>query len=116
MINSTNLARSLVRQLIELGVCDFVVSPGSRNAPLLIALGEAADKSLIEPPTVREKTVEPMKGVRVGNIPDNFSANPSDFVDKSYLTGEEVGMFHVTTAKDRVLSEGLKPRKEVAIS
>ncbi len=48
MINSTNLARSLVRQLIELGVCDFVVSPGSRNAPLLIALGEAADKSLIE--------------------------------------------------------------------
>ena len=48
MINSTKLAHSLVRQLIELGVSDFVVSPGSRNAPLLIALGEAADKKLID--------------------------------------------------------------------
>lgn len=48
MINSTKLAHSLIRQLIELGVSDFVVSPGSRNAPLLIALGEAADKKLID--------------------------------------------------------------------
>jgi 2-succinyl-5-enolpyruvyl-6-hydroxy-3-cyclohexene-1-carboxylate synthase len=46
--NSTKLAHSLLRQLIELGISDFVVSPGSRNAPLLIALGEAAQKQVID--------------------------------------------------------------------
>jgi 2-succinyl-5-enolpyruvyl-6-hydroxy-3-cyclohexene-1-carboxylate synthase len=46
--NSTKLAHSLLRQLIEVGVSDFVVSPGSRNAPLLIALGEAASKQIID--------------------------------------------------------------------
>ena len=48
MSNSTKLAHSLLRQLIELGISDFVVSPGSRNAPLLIALGEAAQKQVID--------------------------------------------------------------------
>ena len=48
MSNSTKLAHSLLRQLIEVGVSDFVVSPGSRNAPLLIALGEAASKQIID--------------------------------------------------------------------
>ncbi len=48
MSNSTKLAHSLLRQLIEFGVSDFVVSPGSRNAPLLIALGEAAQKQVID--------------------------------------------------------------------
>ena len=47
-MNSTKLARSLIRQLIELGISDFVISPGSRNAPLLIALGEAANEKLID--------------------------------------------------------------------
>ena len=31
-----------------MGVSDFVVSPGSRNAPFLIALGEAASKQIID--------------------------------------------------------------------
>ena len=46
--NSTKLAHSLLRQLIEVGVSDFVISPGSRNAPLAIALGEAASKQIID--------------------------------------------------------------------
>ena len=40
-MNSTSLARNFIRQLIEYGVSDFVLSPGSRNAPLAIALYEA---------------------------------------------------------------------------
>ena len=48
MSNSTKLAHSLLRQLIEVGVSDFVISPGSRNAPLAIALGEAASKEIID--------------------------------------------------------------------
>jgi len=46
--NSTKLADSLLRQLIEVGVSDFVISPGSRNAPIAIALGEAASKEIID--------------------------------------------------------------------
>ena len=45
---STTLAHSTIRQLIEYGVTDFVLSPGSRNAPLSIALYEAAQAGLIE--------------------------------------------------------------------
>ena len=48
MSNSTKLAHALLCQLIEVGVSDFVVSPGSRNAPFLIALGEAASKQIID--------------------------------------------------------------------
>ncbi|HEY9276512.1 MAG TPA: thiamine pyrophosphate-binding protein, partial [Candidatus Nanopelagicaceae bacterium] len=44
---STNLARHTVRQLIELGVADVVLSPGSRNAPLSIALHQAQERGLI---------------------------------------------------------------------
>jgi len=44
---STNLARSTVRQLIEVGIEDAVLSPGSRNAPLSIALYQAEQKGLI---------------------------------------------------------------------
>ena len=47
MSDSTKLAHSLLRQLIQLGVSDFVISPGSRNAPLTIALSEAASKQII---------------------------------------------------------------------
>jgi len=46
--NSTQLAHSLLRQLIETGVSDFVVCPGSRNAPFLIALGEASSKQIVD--------------------------------------------------------------------
>ena len=48
MNSATTLAHSIIRQLIECGVSDFVLSPGSRNAPLSIALKEAAQKNLIE--------------------------------------------------------------------
>ena len=48
MNSSTQLARSIVRQVIECGVKDVVISPGSRNAPLLIAFHEASKKGLIE--------------------------------------------------------------------
>ena len=46
-MNSTALARSIVRQLIENGVSNFVLSPGSRNAPLSVALYEAETKGLV---------------------------------------------------------------------
>ena len=36
MNTSTSLARVLVRQMIEAGITDAVISPGSRNAPLII--------------------------------------------------------------------------------
>ncbi len=48
MSSSTSLARATVCQLIELGVQHFVLSPGSRNAPLSIALFEAEARGLIE--------------------------------------------------------------------
>ena len=42
--DATALARATIRQLIELGVAHFVLSPGSRNAPLSIALYEANER------------------------------------------------------------------------
>jgi 2-succinyl-5-enolpyruvyl-6-hydroxy-3-cyclohexene-1-carboxylate synthase len=48
MSKSTALARSIIKQLIELGIKDVVLSPGSRNAPLSIALYEASEKGLID--------------------------------------------------------------------
>jgi len=45
---STELARKVIRDLIEHGINDFVLSPGSRNAPLSIALYEAEARGLIE--------------------------------------------------------------------
>ena len=48
VVSATTLARAMVRQLIELGVSQFVLSPGSRNAPLSIALYEASEAGLIE--------------------------------------------------------------------
>jgi len=48
MVNtSTQLARNITRQLIENGVTDVVLSPGSRNAPLSIALYAAEQEGLI---------------------------------------------------------------------
>jgi ribosomal protein S18 acetylase RimI-like enzyme len=46
--------------------------------------------------------------------PESFSSKGSDFVHKNYLDpeAETDAMYHVTTAKDKVLAEGLKPRKE----
>jgi 2-succinyl-5-enolpyruvyl-6-hydroxy-3-cyclohexene-1-carboxylate synthase len=44
---STELARKVIRDFIEHGITEFVLSPGSRNAPLLIALNEAAERGLV---------------------------------------------------------------------
>jgi 2-succinyl-5-enolpyruvyl-6-hydroxy-3-cyclohexene-1-carboxylate synthase len=44
---STKLARHIVRELIEFGIEEAVLSPGSRNAPLSIALYQAEEKGLI---------------------------------------------------------------------
>jgi 2-succinyl-5-enolpyruvyl-6-hydroxy-3-cyclohexene-1-carboxylate synthase len=45
---STSLARVVVRQLIEAGITDVVISPGSRNAPLSLAMYAAAEKDLLK--------------------------------------------------------------------
>jgi 2-succinyl-5-enolpyruvyl-6-hydroxy-3-cyclohexene-1-carboxylate synthase len=45
--NSTSLARVIVRQIIEAGIIDVVISPGSRNAPLSLAFFEASQEKLI---------------------------------------------------------------------
>ena len=44
---STELARKVIRDFIEHGITEFVLSPGSRNAPLSIALNEAAERGLV---------------------------------------------------------------------
>lgn len=44
---STELARSIIRDFIEHGITEFVLSPGSRNAPLSIALYEAEQRGLV---------------------------------------------------------------------
>ena len=49
MVNtSTSLARVIVRQLIEAGITDAVISPGSRNAPISLAMFAAAEKELLK--------------------------------------------------------------------
>ena len=45
---SVELAQNIVRQLISHGIKDVVLSPGSRNAPLSIALNEAANRGFID--------------------------------------------------------------------
>jgi 2-succinyl-5-enolpyruvyl-6-hydroxy-3-cyclohexene-1-carboxylate synthase len=48
LMDATQLARGILRELLELGISDVVLSPGSRNAPLSIALYEAAKKGFID--------------------------------------------------------------------
>jgi 2-succinyl-5-enolpyruvyl-6-hydroxy-3-cyclohexene-1-carboxylate synthase len=48
MSASTRLARVIIRQIIEAGITDAVISPGSRNAPLTLALFAAEEKGLIK--------------------------------------------------------------------
>ena len=48
MNTSTSLARVVVRQLIEAGITDAVISPGSRNAPLSLAMYAAAEKGFLK--------------------------------------------------------------------
>lgn len=48
MSQSTQLARVIVRQIIEAGITDAVISPGSRNAPLSLALLAAQERKLIK--------------------------------------------------------------------
>ncbi len=48
MNDSTKLARVIVRQIVEAGITDVVISPGSRNAPLSLAFYAAAEQNLIK--------------------------------------------------------------------
>ena len=48
MSQSTRLARVIVHQIIEAGITDAVISPGSRNAPLSLALVAAQERELIK--------------------------------------------------------------------
>jgi 2-succinyl-5-enolpyruvyl-6-hydroxy-3-cyclohexene-1-carboxylate synthase len=48
MSQSTRLARVIVRQIIEAGITDVVISPGSRNAPLSLAFVAAQERDLIK--------------------------------------------------------------------
>jgi 2-succinyl-5-enolpyruvyl-6-hydroxy-3-cyclohexene-1-carboxylate synthase len=48
MSEATTLARVIVRQIIEAGISDAVLSPGSRNAPLSIAFYQAEKRGLIK--------------------------------------------------------------------
>ena len=48
MNTSTSLARVIVRQLIEAGISDAVISPGSRNAPISLAMFAASEKGLLK--------------------------------------------------------------------
>ena len=48
MNQATKLARVIVRQILEAGITDAVISPGSRNAPLSLALVTAQDLGLIK--------------------------------------------------------------------
>jgi 2-succinyl-5-enolpyruvyl-6-hydroxy-3-cyclohexene-1-carboxylate synthase len=45
--SATQLARVIVRQIIEASITDVVISPGSRNAPLSIAFYQAHKRGLI---------------------------------------------------------------------
>lgn len=48
MNSATNLARKITRELIQNGITDVVLSPGSRNAPLSIALYKAEQMGLLK--------------------------------------------------------------------
>ncbi|MEN9380236.1 MAG: hypothetical protein RIR99_70 [Actinomycetota bacterium] len=48
MSEATTLARVIVRQIIEAGITEAVLSPGSRNAPLSIAFYQAEKRGLIK--------------------------------------------------------------------
>ena len=57
---------------------------------------------------------EPADIANVGNLPEGYETNPREFVDNLYADTEEYNnIYHVTTANDLVLSEGLKPRSEI---
>ena len=46
-MSATDLARAVVQRLLDLGVVEVVVAPGSRNAPLSFAVHDAADAGLV---------------------------------------------------------------------
>ena len=48
MSQATQLARVIIRQILEAGITDAVISPGSRNSPLSLALVAAQRRSLIK--------------------------------------------------------------------
>jgi 2-succinyl-5-enolpyruvyl-6-hydroxy-3-cyclohexene-1-carboxylate synthase len=71
---STKLAQSILRQLIELGIKDFVVCSGSRNAPFLIALGEAYEKQLIDLHTKIDERGAAFFALGIAKASNNYAA------------------------------------------
>ena len=57
-MTSTELAREVVSALVESGVREVVVAPGSRNAPLSFAVYDAAAAGLGKPVNQRLSAVE----------------------------------------------------------
>ena len=47
MNDSTALARSVIGHLVEQGIREIVLAPGSRNAPLAFAAYDAAESGLV---------------------------------------------------------------------
>lgn len=47
-LSASTFAKEIIRGLLELGICDFVISPGSRNAPLTLAVYEASERGLAD--------------------------------------------------------------------
>jgi hypothetical protein len=51
--------------------------------------------------------------IRVGDLPKNYSTDAKDFISPDYFDEDDEGtMYHVTTAKDKVIGEGLKSRSD----
>ncbi len=74
LISATHLARSIVRQLLELGVTDFVLSPGSRNAPLSVALFQASEKGLLDLHVRIDERGAAFFGLGISKASDNYVA------------------------------------------
>ena len=63
--------------------------------------------------TVKEGAWAQKNRVRVGNLPKDYSTDAKDFISPDYLNEDDEGtMYHVTTAKDKVIGEGLKSRSD----
>ncbi len=89
----------------------YNVKVGKDQATFTVPTG--ADKATVKAKAEEVKARFEKKPNVGEKPPDEFSDRAIDFVDKEYLGSEsDSKMYHVTTAKSKVLSEGLKSRKE----
>ena len=59
MTRDADLARAVVQHLLDAGVAEVVVCPGSRNAPLSFAAFDAAEAGLVRLHTRIDERVAP---------------------------------------------------------